>query len=123
MLSKQRYYRVLERVQSNNADYSQYTNLVSSATYDERKLLLDQVPCAWVGPWRNLGIEIEHVPESDLYWYDVEVLRFLNQYGAKYFSNLDIWDVNWEAKRILALDKGFEKMPNLTIVDPRNLEQ
>jgi len=122
MLSKQRYYRVLERVMS-PAKTLDAINQTYVITRDERGMVLKQVPDEWVRPWQDMGVDLEHFAEEELYWYDIEVLRFFAQHGVKSFADLDIWDVDWEQKRQLALAQGYDGLPVKPIRDPRNPEQ
>ena len=122
MLSKQRYYRVLERVMSptKKPDDINQTYVI---TRDERGLALEQVPDEWVNPWLDLGVDLEHFAEEESYWYDIEILRFVGQHGAQHFADLDIWDIDWERKRQLALGQNVDGLPSAPIRDPRKLEQ
>jgi hypothetical protein len=90
---------------------------------DERQVRLAPLEPGWLAGWRDLGIDLEHFEEEPLYWYDVEVLRYLHEKGAAYFAPLDIWDVDWEAKRRLALSRGYEGIPPKPVADPRSWEQ
>ncbi|MBC8492255.1 MAG: glycosyltransferase family 2 protein [Chloroflexi bacterium] len=122
MLSKQRYYRVLERMMSptKSPDAINQTYVI---TRDERGMVLKQVPEEWVKPWQDLGVDLEHFAEEELFWYDIEILRFFGQHSTQDFADLDIWDVDWECKRQLALAQGYDNLPEQPIRDPRNLEQ
>jgi glycosyltransferase involved in cell wall biosynthesis len=119
MLSKQRYYRVLERITSLDKSAVEI-NDVYVITRDERNMVLQNVPAEWVAPWQERGIDLEHFAEAPLYWYDVEVLRSFKQYGVQCFAALDIWDVDWEQKRQLALAQDQDEMPDEPINDPRS---
>ncbi len=90
---------------------------------DERQVRLSPLNPEWIAGWQERGLDLEHFEEDPLYWYDVEVLRYFNEKGAAYFAPLDIWDVDWEAKRRLALSRGFEGIPPEPVADPRSWEQ
>jgi glycosyltransferase involved in cell wall biosynthesis len=119
MLSKQRHYRVLERIVYPDKSTVEINGLYV-ITRDERNMVLEDVPAEWVTPWQERGIDLEHFAEAPLYWYDVEVLRFFRQYGVQCFAALDIWDVDWEQKRQLALAQDQDGMPDEPINDPRS---
>lgn len=122
MLSKQRWYRVIEAMEHGNAQ-AQRINHYYGVTRDERRLHLDPVEEDWLSGWRKLGLDLENFEVLPLYWYDVEVLRFFSERGPAYFASLDIWDADWEGKRQLARDQGYEGLPGHPIIDPRTREQ
>jgi glycosyltransferase involved in cell wall biosynthesis len=122
MLSKQRFYRALERVL--HPDKSpQAINNVYAITRDERDLTLREVPASWTQPWLDLGIDLARFEDEDLRWYEIEVLRFFAEHGPDRFAALDIWDEDWESKRLAAARRGVTGLPSEPIADPRNIEQ
>ena len=120
--SKERWYRVLEALQLGSAHFAAINYSYRQAR-DEREVRLSPLDPRWTAGWRALGVDLDHFEAEPFYWYDVEVLRYLGERGVAYFAPLDIWDVNWEAKRQLALARGFEGIPQEAIVDPRSREQ
>lgn len=120
--SKECWYRTLETMQL-GADRIAAINYYYRVARDERQVRLSPLDPEWIAGWRDLGLDLEHFEEEPLYWYDVEVLRYLHEKGAAYFAPLDIWDVDWEAKRQLALSRGFEGIPPEPVADPRSWEQ
>jgi glycosyltransferase involved in cell wall biosynthesis len=120
--SKECWYRAAEAVElgvEQAADINHYYRVAR----DEREVRLSPIDPEWVAGWRELGIDLEHFEEEPLYWYDVEVLRWFKEKGPDYFAPLDLWDVDWEAKRRLARAQGFEGIPAEPVADPRSLEQ
>lgn len=122
MLSKQSHCRVLELLRSLKAS-AVTINQQYIITKDERRMALRDVPPEWIEPWLSEGIEIEHFRHPALFWYDIEILRFFAEYGTKRFAALDIWDIDWECKRQLALVQRVNGIPTDPICDPRNPEQ
>jgi glycosyltransferase involved in cell wall biosynthesis len=121
MLSKQCYYRIIERITLPDKSFLSI-NSRYGITKDERNMILKNVPKNWVEPWEDLGIDLSHfVDDLNLHWYDVEVLKFFNQFGLKYFAGLDIWDIDWEHKRQLALKLGIRGIPDKPISNPCSL--
>jgi hypothetical protein len=82
---------------------------------DERDVRLSPLDPEWLLGWRSMGIDLDNFQEEPLYWYDIEVLRYFSEQGAAYFASLDIWDLDWEAKRRLALAQGYEGIPRKAI--------
>ena len=120
--SKECWYRASEAVEL-GAGKVKDINYYYRVARDERNVHLVPIDPAWISGWQEMGIDLMHFQEEPLYWYDVEVLRWFNEKGLAYFASLDLWDVNWEAKRQLAIAQGFEGIPEESIVDPRTLEQ
>jgi glycosyltransferase involved in cell wall biosynthesis len=119
--SKEAWYRASELVAF--VKDAQEINYYYRVTRDERKVSLSPIDPEWVAGWQELGIDLEHFKEEPLYWYDVEVLRWFKEKGPAYFAPLDLWDVDWEQKRQLALAQGYENIPDHPIHDPRTREQ
>lgn len=122
MRAKQCWYRVSE-VMEYGRSRNQEINTYYQVTRDERRVHLEPVPEDWTAGWRAQGIDLENFEEASLYWYDVEVLRYFRDRGAAYFAPLDIWDRDWEAKRRLAREQGYDGIPAEPIRDPRSWEQ
>lgn len=122
MLSKQSHCRVLELLRSPRAS-AVAINQQYIITKDERRMILRDVPPDWIEPWLSEGIGLEHFRHPALFWYDIEILRFFAQHGAQRFADLDVWDVDWERKRQLALSQGIDGVPDEPIREPRNVGQ
>jgi len=121
MLAKQRWYRVIEHIAAARPPVD--INATYIITRDERNIVLRGTPPEWIQGWKDLGIDLEHFQTEDLFWYDIEILRFFAQHGTRHFADLDIWDVDWERKRQFALAQGYDGLPKQPIRDPRSLEQ
>ncbi len=119
--SKEAWYRIIEVMASGKG--MEEINYYYRVSRDERKVRLSPVDPEWVAGWQELGIDLEHIEDGPLYWYDVEVLRYFAEKGTAYFAPLDLWDVDWEQKRLLALNQGYEGIPADPIRDPRTWEQ
>ena len=120
--SKECWYRTLEAMQVGIANYAAI-NYFYRLARDERDVRLSPLDPQWIAGWQEVGIDLTHFEEEPLYWYDVEVLRYLSEKGAAYFAPLDIWDVDWEARRRLALLQGFEGITPEPLRDPRTWEE
>lgn len=121
MLSKQRWYRAIEQITTTKTIDS--INLDYLITRDERNMKLNAVPEEWIKGWNILGIDFDTFSSKPYYWYDLELLDLLSKYGLSHFSELDIWDINWELKRRTALTEGISGVPIIQINDPRTIEQ
>jgi glycosyltransferase involved in cell wall biosynthesis len=120
--SKEAWYRALETIKLGIAQ-AHSINYYYRVARDEREVRLAPIDPGWIAGWQEMGIDLEHFAEEPLYWYDVEVLRWFAEKGPAYFAAIDLWDIDWEAKRRLALAQGFEGIPAPPIVDPRTWEQ
>jgi len=121
MLSRQAHNRVNELCHKNLSPIAINKRYIINR--DERKICLKKVPEKWIFPWKKIGLDFESLPDPELNYFDIEILQFFKQFGTPHFANLDIWDINWEYKRQLALDYEVEGIPEATIHDPRNWEQ
>jgi len=119
MLSKQQHSRIIEKKVFPKKNF-----LAINAKYwnakDERNMILKDTPNFWSEGWRNKGINLENFSEDKLYWFDIEILQDFKKYGTKYFRWLDVWDINWEAKRQTAIKRGIKDLPKNKIEDPRH---
>ena len=122
MLSKQCWYRMREVIETGLKSIRRI-NQYYVCTKDERNIRLSDTKTEWLDGWEKKGIDIHDLKEADIYWYDIECLGYFNKYGIKRFASLDIWDVDWEEKRKIAIEKGIKDIPNYPIRDPRNTEQ
>ncbi len=119
MLSKQQHCRIMEKrvfpKKSFLAINTRYWN-----TKDERNIILKNIPEFWLKSWQKRGINLENFLEDKLYWFDTEILQDFKKYGTKYFKWLDIWDVDWEKKRQIAIKRGVKNLPENKIDSPRH---
>jgi len=118
MLSKQQHYRIMEKRVFPKKSFLAI-NARYWATKDERNMILKDVPNSWLEGWRNKGINLDNFLENELYWFDTEILQDFKKYGTKYFKWLDIWDIDWEKKRKVAIERGVKDLPEDKIKDPR----
>ena len=121
MLSREAHCRVIELCKKFFSSTSINKRYV--ITRDERNIRLKRVPEEWLLPWEKIGMDFEKFSDPELNYFDIEILQFFKQFGTPHFANLDIWDINWEYKRQLALDYEVEGIPEAIIHDPRNWEQ
>jgi glycosyltransferase involved in cell wall biosynthesis len=122
MSAKQRWYRATEAYEL-GAGQAERINQYYIVTKDERQAVLEPVKAEWTAGWQVLGIDLENFAEEPLYWYDVEVLRYFKEAGTDYFATIDLWDTDWEQKRLMAGERGHDGLPDYPIIDPRTVEQ
>jgi glycosyltransferase involved in cell wall biosynthesis len=122
MRAKQRWYRATEAYEL-GAHQAERINKYYIITQDERQAILEPIRSEWTAGWQERGIDLENFEEASLYWYDVEVLRYFKENGPEFFAPVDLWDTDWEQKRLLALEQGHEGLPDHPIIDPRTGEQ
>lgn len=114
MLHKHYYYQCLEVINNplkSAVDiYRQYHHM-DIITKDQLILIPDE----WTERYKEKGIDIHEVIETEIYWYDREVLSLFDEYGGRKFRKIAVWDVNWKE-----IAKKFNKNPAVYI-DPRNI--
>jgi glycosyltransferase involved in cell wall biosynthesis len=120
VLVKQAHYRVIEYLQRKKGLLNAFKINVRYYSYrEDTNIKTTMVPKFWVEEYENLGLDLWHFPKNNLSWLDIDTLRFFKEHGLVYFKWLDIWDIDWEKKRLLAIQDGIEDIPNTPIVDPR----
>src|SRR2546427_2167384 len=79
---------------------------------------LERCPPEWFGRWEEAGIDMRSVVEEKYYWHDFEVLRYMNEYGARRFWLDDIWGFDWEACRLHAKHHTIAGVPDAPVNAP-----
>lgn len=121
MLSKQRRYRMADYLEKQNFLKAVKVNRMYFITKKLSDLRKDVLPVNWLNNYDNINLKIK---TEYLYWFDFEVLKIFKQYGIKLFSWLDIWDIDWDKKRLVAIEQGYgSEIPDYKINDPRNILQ
>jgi hypothetical protein len=72
----------------------------------------------WFEGWERLGIDMQTVDDSEFPYHDVEVLIQFGKHGMRRFWLDDIWDNDWEAVRLRAIDAGIAGVPEFRIEPP-----
>ena len=116
MLSKQNYYMCSEKVNADKSD--SYINNKYKITKDEEDILLKSVDERFYSRWEKLGVSFDICINEYLFWYDIEILKMFKKNGCEFFSNLAIWDINWEVKKQMAISKGYTEFVSLSINVP-----
>jgi glycosyltransferase involved in cell wall biosynthesis len=121
--AKLRYYSVIENVNETAKFYSRRRRYAPTRDF-ARDGRLEESPASWFEGWTKRGIDMFTVNESELYWYDLDVLRLMARYGHRRFWIDDIWDVDWEETRRRGLALGYPDIPSTPIVaPPRTLQR
>ena len=120
MLAKQRWYRLLEMLTTHKSAESINESYI--ITRDERDIHLDAVPDRWLDGWREMGLDLDSFSSQEIYWHDVEALEYFAKYGVEKFQLLDVWDVDWEARRRTALAQEYSNVPQYAMCDPRSID-
>jgi len=113
MLSKQNYYMVSEKVFGDKTD--SYINKKYKIAKDEGNMSLQKVDKQFYSGWEKLGISLDIGINECLFWYDLEVLSMMKKQGCRFFENLNIWDIDWEVKKQMAIAKGHAEFVDLSI--------
>ena len=115
MESKHRWYQCWERINNPKRSavdiYRQYHHM-----YGIKNSEIRPIPEEWIKDYRKLGIDILDIPKHESYWWDAEVLKYLNEYGSITFRKEDIWDIDWVSRAKLS---GYSNFDNFK--DPRNV--
>jgi hypothetical protein len=120
--SKQALYQIYERNHFPNKSI-EHINKIYAVAFDTRDIKLSQIDSVHIHPWISQGIPLlEEYTNESLNWRDLEALRNFKKYGIKYYERINIWYINWEAKRQEAIALGYiDEMPNTTVLDERNI--
>jgi hypothetical protein len=116
-LAKQRYYSVIENVNSTNPVYLRRRFYRSLYDPGNIKIPKEEIPIDWLKEWDNLSIDLRNLPDVKYSWHDFEVLSYFKEYGCKKFYLDEIWDFDWEECRKTALKEG-RNAPLTPIVKP-----
>jgi hypothetical protein len=85
-----------------------------SVTFEE----VGQSPADWYEGFVERGIDLLSCESDSLTWYDVEILKYMNDHGVRRLWLLDIWNQDWDWLRELAIRAGRKDMPTGPIVGP-----
>ena len=117
--SRQRWYQCWERL--NNRDERTLTQLYRFYHKDENipNSQVFTIPRDWFRSYEELGVDMTSVYYQRVYRWDREVLELFESHGCDTFSDLAIWDLEWNRKyRAL-----YGKKPEVAIRDPRSKAQ
>ncbi|MCL5771859.1 MAG: glycosyltransferase family 2 protein [Actinobacteria bacterium] len=97
MESKHRWYQCWERINNPNKSpieiYRSYHHMYSIKDED-----IKEIPDSWINYYLNIGIDLKNINKTGDYYWDKQVLNYINQYGARFFSKIAIWDIAWDEK-------------------------
>lgn len=115
MRSKHRWYQCWERIHSPEKSavsiFRQYHHMFS--------IRADQyipLPQRWIDEYDKIGVRLKYQAKEEYFWWDREILGFMEQYGAHYFSKQAIWDVDW-----CGIARHFGVQSPERFSDPRSL--
>ena len=91
LLVKQAWYRCLEHIRQPQKSI-QEINTAYGLSKDETNLGLRCCPNEWFSGYPFFDEKIYNLPEQ---WREKQVLKWFKEYGYDYFSELDIWDIDW----------------------------
>lgn len=103
--SKLRYYSVIENIQQTKPVYLR--RFAYPCFYDAWKVYptnaIEPIPESWLHNWTIEGIDWNELPDPEIGWHDFAVLAYFEKYGTKKFYFENIWEVDWEAVRQVAI--------------------
>jgi hypothetical protein len=73
------------------------------------------IPREWIHNYADKGIDITSVYKQSLLYWEKQVLDYMSQYGIRYFSHLNIWEVSW-----VGIAKKWDYPNPENYKDPRN---
>ena len=118
LASKLRWYSVLENVRGTcpwvfkrRLRYAMHVDFTGTGR-------VERCPPEWFRRWEEAGIDMRSVVEEQYYWHDFEVLRYMNEYGARKFWLDDIWGFDWEACRRHAKRHNIAGVPDAPVNAP-----
>ena len=53
------------------------------------------LPQWWIDDYTKRGVNLKDLAADEYFWWDREILGFMEQRGAHYFSKQAIWDIDW----------------------------
>jgi hypothetical protein len=120
--SKQALYQIFERNHYPNKNIESI-NKAYACAFDNRNLKLNALDPKHYKPWLDLKIQIDQkYPDEIFNWRDLVVLKNFKENGINKYKNLNIWYIDWEKKRKIAIqDFPNEIYPENPINDPRSL--
>jgi glycosyltransferase involved in cell wall biosynthesis len=113
MKSKQRWYQCFELINKVNTPVDicrRYHHMDAIPETDKKP-----IPREWIHGYADKGIDITSVYKQSLLYWEKQVLDYMSQYGIRYFSHLNIWDVNW-----VGIAKKWDYPYPESYKDPRN---
>lgn len=118
--SKGRWYRCFERITCPDKSVVEIERQHGWVARTDLPRARRACPPEWLAGYRARGIDVEPRGDDDAdFWWDWDILRMMREHGIAPFRYLDIWDVDWEAKRREGLRRGIVGLPETPIVAPR----
>ena len=94
MESKHRWYQCWERVNNPSKSaidiYRQYHHM-----YSIPKQEILPIDIEWIKGYQEKGFDITSHLSNSIYWWDIEILKLLVEYGCEKFRRENIWYVDW----------------------------
>ncbi len=93
LLSKQAWYRCLEKIRDPKIDVKQINKMYGESK-DEKLRRCLTCPQEW---FAGYGFFDKTIYEQNSSWQKRQVQAWFKEYGQEFFKDLDIWDVSWNA--------------------------
>jgi hypothetical protein len=106
-LAKVRYYSVQENLKQTNPlrrRRAWYGNFIKKH-YVDTAAETTSIREEWFVGWESMGIDMHNLPDEDLTWHEIEILRAFAKYGENRFWLEPIWDIDWNELQQKAADK------------------
>lgn len=116
MLSKQSHYRIIEKIHGKKGSHK--INSTYKITKDEKNIMFKKLDSDIYDNWKREGLIFDFTMNESFFWYDQEILSYFMKYGTRKFWDLDIWDIDWEVKRQMAIAHGYNEYRDLKIELP-----
>jgi len=95
MLSKHRWFNCFEKFSYKNKSVVDIFRIYNYVKHIQPKKTLNIRMDSYVKSYSKYCVDITSVNSESLIWYEKLVLDYMDQCGTKFFSHLNIWDVNW----------------------------
>jgi hypothetical protein len=113
MKSKQRWYQCWERLRYPDKRpvtlYRQYHHMDSAVA------AAAPLRPEWTAGYAAAGIAFAAADPQDAYWWDADLLRLFDEHGTAPFRRLDVWTVDWAARR-----RALGAPDGRDVADPRS---
>ncbi len=91
LLIKQAWYRCLEKVRYPNKSVREINNLYAPSK-NEQGIQTSPVPSTWFLGYDFFDPATLQIAEQ---WREKQVLEWFEEFGKEFFTDLDIWDIDW----------------------------
>lgn len=93
-LARQRFYKVVENVNNTKTLLMRY-EYYNGGIYEIKRKKKDETPIRWYKKWIEEEFLPLNFPKREYYWYDLEIIKYFQEFGVKRFHLDDIWSFDY----------------------------